>query len=167
MIPDQLLRLASSLNLASTPAPATLRNSDVIDIDTLRDIGSGVALYLRIQVDENVRAAATQSGGTVFYTVYGDDSSLSNPVYVSSLSSNWTDTTGLTAGQVFYIPIPPLTINTLSPSSAVSIPNGTKKYFGVVIGGYGNNYVTGKLTIDIVTEVNRTEKTYSKGFTVQ
>lgn len=154
MIPDQLLRLADGQSIATG---ATVRTS-AIDIDTLRDVGMGTTLYVRIRID----TAYTQaSGGANINVGYADNDTASNFVTLSQfpLSSGGSVPA---AGTVLYIPIPPTSKDRLG-----TLPNNTKKYFLVQFATYTAATVGGTWTVDIVTEVNMAEHTYQKGFAVE
>jgi len=160
MIPDK------NLQLWSGAVPALGSVSNVIDIDTLRNIGVGVPLYVRVNFDTNVRATSSGLGAITLYLTYGENQSLSNPTYSSTFPVSVNSSSGPNAGEVVYIPIPP--IHTGSQGTGLfSTPNASKKYFGVVFGGYDWTDPTGSLTIDIVTEINRVENIYAGGFSVK
>jgi len=155
MIPDQLLRLANGQSLASTAAKTT----SAIDLDTLRDIGTGTTLYVRVRFDS---AYAQDAGGANILIGYADNDSALNMVVLSQfqLSSAGSEPA---AGTVIYLPIPPLSKVTLG-----NLPNNTKKYFMARFVPFSATTLTGgSWTVDIVTEVNMVEHTYTKGFTVQ
>jgi len=158
MIPDK------NLQLWSGAVPNIGGISNVIDIDTLRNIGTGVPLYVRVNFDTNVRADG--NGAITFYIVYGDNQTLSNPYYSVTFPVNVDVGSGPNAGEVIYLTIPPIYMGSQG-TGAFLTPNATKKYFGVVFGGYGWSSATGSVTIDIVTEVNRVENIYAGGFTVK
>jgi hypothetical protein len=164
MIPDQLLRLADgqSLTVATGNTPTT----NVVDIDTLRNLGVGTPLYVRIKFDT---VYAQASGGVNVYVAYADDPALSTgSVELTRISLSSTAIPA--AGTVLYLSIPPVAkvaTATSVPQSMV-IPNNSKKYLGVVWQPFTANVTgTGTWTVDIVTEVNMVEHTYAKGFTVQ
>jgi len=155
MIPDQLLRLAQNQAINGTGTVVT----DAIDLDTVRDIGSGETLYVRVEF----HTLYTQtSGGANIALVYANDATLiDSPVTLSQLPFN---SGGIPpAGSVYYLPIPPIA------KDKVTIPGTVKKYFGVQWQIYGATptIANGSWTVDIVTETNRCEHTYTKGFTVQ
>lgn len=159
MIPDK------NLQLWDGAVPALGSVSNVIDIDTLRNIGTGVPLYIRVNFNSNVRTNA--AGAIVFYVTYGDDQSLTNPLYSLTFPVNVDVSTGPNAGEVVYLPIPPICFGAQGTGKFVT-PNATKKYLGVVFGGYGwSTSSTGTVTIDIVTEVNSVENIYAGGFSVK
>lgn len=156
MIPDQLLRLADGQAINGT---ATTVYTNVVDLDTVRDVGSGETLYVRVRFDTLYTQAA--SGGANILLAYGDDASLSNAANLALVPL--TNTTIPAAGSVFYIPIPPIA------KTRLTIPGSTKKYLGVAwqIYGVGATIANGTWTVDIVTDINMAEHTYSVGFTVK
>lgn len=154
MIPDQLLRLADGQAIATA---GTVQTS-AVDIDTLRDVGMGTTLYVRIRID----TAYTQASGGVNINIgYADTDAAANFVMLSQfpLASGGSVPA---AGTVLYLPIPPI-----SKARLGALPNNTKKYFLVQFATYTAATVGGTWTVDIVTDVNMTEHTYTKGFTVQ
>jgi len=154
MIPDQLLRLADGQSLAG----AGPINCSAIDIDTLRDIGTGTTLYVRVRFD----TAYTQAtDGANIEIGYADNDAALNLVILSQFPLG-SGASVPAAGTVLYLPIPPISKVRLG-----TLPNATKKYFMVRFAEYGANPVGGSWTVDIVTEVNMVEHTYTKGFTVQ
>lgn len=163
MIADENLKLFNG----AMPVPNTA--TDVIDGDVIRNLGVGTPLYVRVIYNTNVRANVDGSGLT-FYVVYADDSALtSNPRYMAVTNVFFGTGTGPSAGDVLYIPIPPV-VN--YAQGGQRFESGTaafnaKKYVGVLISGYTWASATGNITIDIVTEVNRVENIYAGGFTVQ
>lgn len=160
MIPDQLLQLWSG----AVPAYNSASNS--IDIDTLRNIGVGTPIYVRINFDTNVRADSNGSG-LAFFLVYADNAALtSNVRYLTSTNVLFGTATGPDAKEVLYIQIPPVS-HYAEQGQAFSTPDNAKKFFGVVFAGYGWSSASGSVTIDLVTEINRVENIYAKGFTVQ
>lgn len=160
MIPDQLLQLWSGA------VPAVNSASNSIDIDTLRNLGVGTTVYVRVNFDTNVRANANGSGLT-FFLVYADDAALTTNVrYLTSTSLNFGTASGPDATEVLYIPIPPVSSYAES-GQAFSTPDNSKKFFGIVFGGYTWATATGSVTINLVTEINRVENIYAKGFTVK
>lgn len=166
MIPDQLLRLADAQSLNAT-LDQSVASTNVVDIDTLRNIGVGTPLYVRIRFD----AAYTQSaGGANAVLVYADDAAItSNVVTLAQLS--FGNAAKPPAGTVVYMLIPPFARNasvTATLTQSASIPNNSKKYLGILWQTYSGAITgTGTWTVDIVTEVNMVEHTYTKGFAVQ
>lgn len=157
MIPDQLLRVADGQAIATS---GTVQTS-AIDLDTLRDIGTGATLYVRIRVDTAYTQSNAGGGGANINIGYADNDAASNFVMLSQfpLASG----SGVpAAGTVLYFPIPPISKNRLG-----TLPNNTKKYFLVQFAPYTNPTVGGTWTVDIVTEINMVEHTYAGGFTVQ
>ena len=163
MIPDQLLRLADGQSL--TAATGNTPTTNVVDIDTLRNLGVGTPLYVRIKFDT---AYAQASGGVNVYVAYADNTALS-PTAVELTRISLSSTAIPAAGTVLYLAIPPVAkvaTATSVPQSMV-IPNDSKKYLGVVWQPFTANVTgTGTWTVDIVTEVNMVEHTYAKGFSV-
>lgn len=153
MIPDQLLRLADGQSLDGLSAKYT----NAIDLDTLRDIGTGTTLYVRIRFD----TAYTQaSGGADVYMWYADNDAGLSGVMLTKFQ--FGAAAAPAQGTVIYLPIPPI-----SKARIGALPNNTKKYFLVQFSPYTAAPVGGSWTVDIVTDVNMVEHTYTKGFTVQ
>jgi hypothetical protein len=157
-----------NLKLYSGAMPANNTATNVVDGDVIRNLGVGTPLYVRVVYNTAVRANADGSGLT-FYIVYADDAALtSNPRYMSVTNVFFGTTTGPSAGDVLYIPIPPV-VN--YAQNGQRFESGTaafnaKKYIGVLISGYTWATATGNITIDIVTDVNRVENIYAGGFAV-
>lgn len=156
MIPDQLLRLANGQAINGT---TTSVYTDVVDLDTVRDVGSGETLYVRVRFDTLYTQAA--AGGANILVAYGEDSSLLNAVNLALVPL--TNTSIPASGTVFYIPIPPIS------KTRLTIPGSAKKYLGVIwqIYGAGATIANGTWTVDIVTETNSCEHTYAGGFAVK
>lgn len=174
MIPDQLLRLAEAQSLNATAGATATATTNVVDIDTLRNLGAGTPLYVRIKFN----AAYTQaSGGANAAVVYADNTALTTNAVTLSLLP-FVSTAIPAAGTVVYIPIPPIqraiSPTTGLPVAAVAglpqsavIPNTSKKYLGVTWSAYTTNITgTGTWTVDIVTETNLGEHAYPGGFAV-
>lgn len=166
MIPDQLLRLADGQSLNAT-LDQTIASTNAVDIDTLRNIGVGTPLYVRIRFD----SAYTQSaGGANAVLVYADDAAFTTNV-VSLAQLAFTSGAKPPAGTVVYLPIPPFARNasvTANLTQSASIPNSSKKYLGILWQTFSGAVTgTGAWTVDIVTDINMCEHTYAKGFTVQ
>lgn len=154
MIPDQLLRLADGQSLDGAGPKIT----SAIDLDTLRDIGTGTTLYVRVRFD-TAYTQATDGANVVMG--YADTDTATNFVLLSQFQL--AAGAGVpVAGTVIYLPIPPI-----SKARLGTLPNNTKKYFLVQFAEFGANPVGGSWTVDIVTDVNMVEHTYAKGFTVQ
>lgn len=161
MIPDQLLRLATN----KTPSIQG-DISDVIDIDTLRNIGVGTPLYVRINFNTAMRANVNDSG-LAFELVVADNAALTTNRKVLCSTTIFVGIgNGPDANDVYYMPIPPIAEYAYA-AETISIPDASKKYFGITYGGYTWGSLTGNFTIDIVTDINRVSNTYAKGFTVQ
>lgn len=158
MIPDKNLQLWSG----AIPAPNA--TSNVIDVDTLRNIGVGTPLYVRVNFDTNVRVDV--AGGLAFSIGYGDDSALAGLRYIATATVLVGTITGPDAGEVLYIPIAPIA-HYSQQGQAFESPDNAKKYLGIVFGGYTWTAASGSVTIDIVTEINRVENIYAGGFTVK
>lgn len=158
MIADQNLQLWNgAVPNISTP-------TNVVDVDTLRNLGVGTPLYIRVNFNTDVRVNADSSGIT-FFVVYGNDSVLSQARYLTGPTVLVGTATGPSAGEVLYIPVPPVS-HYAQGGEPFSTPDNAKKYFGMVFSGYNWSTATGSVTIDIVTEVNRVENIYAKGFSV-
>lgn len=155
MIPDQLLRLADGQSLVGSGV-----YTSAIDLDTLRDIGTGVTPYVRIRFDTTY----TQVGGAgadILLWYSDSDTSQVNAIMVSKFQV-YGGASSPAQGTVIYMPIPPTSKTRLG-----TLPNNAKKYFVVQFAPFTANPTTGTWTVDIVTDVNMVEHTYTKGFTVQ
>lgn len=166
MIPDQLLRLADAQSLNATLDQA-VPSTNVVDIDTLRNVGVGVPLYVRIRFNS---AYIQSAGGANAVVVYADNAAMTTNV-VTLTQVSFANSAKPPAGTVIYMMIPPFartsTVTANLAQSAI-IPNDSKKYLGIIWQTYGGPITgTGTWTVDIVTEVNMVEHTYTKGFTVQ
>lgn len=165
MIPDQQLRLAETQSLV-TNANTTVVCSNTIDLDTLRNIGVGTPLYVRIRFDSAIAQSA--SGGSNIFVVFADNEALtSNKVTLAQLGLVYNAVPP--ANGVLYIGIPPIArvaSATSAPQSAV-IPGNAKKYFGVYIDVFTQAFTAGSWTVDVVSDVNMVEHTYAGGFVVK
>jgi hypothetical protein len=154
MIPDYLLRLADGQSLDG----ATTKTTSAVDLDTLRDIGTGTTMYLRIRFDT---AYTHSTGGSNIVFGYADNDSASNLVILGQLQLG-VGASVPAQGEVIYFTIPPL-----SKVKLGALPNNTKKYFLVQHVPFSGTPSGGSWTVEIVTEINMVEHTYTKGFTVQ
>jgi hypothetical protein len=159
MIPDINLQIWNG----AVPARTTASNS--IDLDTLRNIGVGTPLYMRVNFNTNLRADAP--GQLQFEVVFATNGNLTTGLkYLNIVGVDFTTTTGPDAGEVLYIAIPPVS-HFANLGTKFETPDAASKYFGFIFAGYGWASASGSVTVDIVTEVNRVENIYDKGFTVQ
>jgi hypothetical protein len=156
MIADQLLRLASSQSLAGVENGVV--NTDVIDLDVVRNAGVGETLYVRIRIDSTY--TQSPAGGTNIVLLYCEGPTFTGGITIAQLPLN--NSAIPAAGTVYYIPIPPVS------KQRLEIPGtGAKKYLGVQwqIYGAGTVVTGGSWTVDIVTEVNMVEQDYGKDAT--
>jgi len=156
MIADQLLRLASSQSIAGGEGETI--NTNVIDLDVVRNVGVGETLYVRIRFDSTY--VQDPAGGTNIVLLYGEGSTLTGGVVIAQLPLNSGAIPAV--GTVYYIPIPPMS------KQLLTIPgSGAKKYLGIQWQIYGDGTVVtgGTWTVDIVSEVNMVEQNYGKDAT--
>jgi hypothetical protein len=156
MIPDYLLRVADNQNIGGSGGYTVATN--VVDLDTVRNIGVGTTLYFRVQF--NTLYTQSPAGGSNIVMYYGEDAALANGVLCGQIPLGSAEIPP--AGTVYYLPIPPLDKNRLAVPG-----NGLKKYIGLLWQGYtaGSTIANAFWTVDIVTEVNMVEQNYGKDAT--
>lgn len=129
---------------------ATANSTNVVDLNTVRDIGIGERLYLALIVTE----AMTDSGSdtTVAVSLVTDDNeSLTTPATVQALV---TIPALAAAGTIYYFPVPQ------------KILNAYERYVGLTYTIANGSLSTGKFTAGIVKDVQN-YRNYASGFTIQ
>lgn len=143
MITDKLLRVSTDQALTTTAV-----STDTIDLSVARDIGEGQDLYM------NFAVTTAFAGGTSvkFEVIQATDAALSSGVEVIG-SSDAVVTASLVAGYNTAVRINP------------QIGSKGKQYIGAryTISG---TYTAGKVTADIVMDIQDGKKFYASGFTV-
>jgi hypothetical protein len=150
MITDQNLRLCTDLDIGALGNNAT-QLTDVVDLGLARDIGEGRPLYLYFGVKEafaGLTSLETQvlvDVTTDFDGVTGD----SDPTILFSTS----DVAVADIPTAFAVPIPPQLFST------------GKRYLAVKFVCVGDP-TAGKITVDMVLDIQDGKKFYASGFTV-
>lgn len=142
MITDKLLRVSEDQALTTTAV-----STDKIDLSVARDIGEGQDLYM------NFAVTTALAGGTSvkFEVVTSASADLSSPTVVGSTDA--IVTASLVAGYNTAVRINP------------QIASLGQRYLGAryTISG---TYSAGKVTADVVTDIQDGKKFYASGFAV-
>lgn len=147
MITDDLLRVSEDqvlTGLTDTSAVST----DKIDLSLARDIGEGEGLYMTFAIT----TAVTVGTSTKFEVVIADDAALTTNVE-SVGDSGAILTADLTLGKLIAVPIRP------------KVGSLGRRYMGARYTVVGTNS-TGKVTADIVHDIQDGKKFYASGFSV-
>jgi hypothetical protein len=142
MITDKLLRVSTDQALTTTAV-----STDTIDLSVARDIGEGQDLYM------NFAVTTAFAGGTSvkFEVIQSAAADLSSPTVIGSTDA--VVTASLVAGYNTAVRINP------------QIGSKGQQYIGAryTISG---TYTAGKVTADIVMDIQDGKKFYASGFTV-
>ena len=142
MITDKLLRVSTDQALTTTAV-----STDTIDLSIARDMGEGESLYM------NFAVTTALAGGTSvkFEVVSSAAADLSSPTVIGS--SDAIVTASLVAGYNTAVRINP------------QIASKGQQYLGAryTISG---TYTSGKVTADVVVNIQDGRKFYASGFTV-
>lgn len=142
MITDKLLRVSEDQALTTTAV-----STNTIDLSIARDMGEGQDLFMNFAV-----TTALAGGTSVKFEVIGSDSAdLSSPVVLGS--SDAVVTASLVAGYNTAIRVNP------------QIASKGQRYLGARYTIVGT-YTSGKVTADVVMDIQDGKKFYASGFTV-
>ena len=145
MIIDKLLRVSEDQAVTATAV-----STDKIDLGTARDIGEGQSLYVVFTVTE-VFATLTS---LTFEVVTDDNAALSSPTVIASSGAITLAGGGLAAGKQHVVQIPP------------QIGSLSERYLGARYTVGGSSATTGKVTADIVLNIQDGKKFHTSGFSV-
>jgi hypothetical protein len=148
MITDKLLRVSEDqvLTLNATSAVST----NTIDLSQNRDIGEGEELYFNFAITTAVASAATS---VTFEIIASDAADLGTPTVLASTGA--IGYASLTLGANIALPIPP------------RVGSLGQRYIGARYTTAGNNSAgAGKVTTDVVMDIQDGKKFYASGFTV-
>ena len=148
MITDKLLRVSEDqvLTLNATSAVST----NTIDLSQNRDIGEGEELFFNFAITTAVASAATS---VTFEIIASDAADLGTPTVLASTGA--IGYASLTLGTNIALPIPP------------RVGSLGQRYIGARYTTAGNNSAgAGKVTTDVVMDIQDGKKFYPSGFTV-
>ena len=145
MITDKLLRVSEDQAVTATAV-----STNTIDLGVARDIGQGMDLYMVFTVTENF---ATLTSLTID-VITDDNAALSSGAVNASTGAITLASGGLAAGQQYAVRINP------------DIAGVAERYMGAKYTVSGSNATAGKITADIVTDIQDGKKFYASGFTV-
>lgn len=145
MITDKLLRLSEDQAVTASAV-----STNTIDLGVARDVGEGRELYVVFTVTTTF---ATLTSLT-FQIVTDDNASLTSPTVVAATGAITLAGGGLAAGQQHALRIP------------ADIAGVGERYLGVQYTVGGSNATAGKVTADIVLDIQDGKKFYESGFTV-
>lgn len=148
MITDKLLRVSEDqvLTLNATSAVST----NTIDLSQNRDIGEGEELFFNFAITTAVASAATS---VTFEIIASDAADLGTPTVLASTGA--VGYASLTLGTNIALPIPP------------RVGSLGQRYIGARYTTAGNNSAgAGKVTTDVVMDIQDGKKSYPSGFTV-
>jgi hypothetical protein len=143
MITDLNLRVSTDQALTTTAV-----STDKVDLSVARDIGEGEDLFMNFAVT----TALTGGTSVTFQAVVADDAALTSNVTVVG-SSNAIAAASLVAGYNTAVKINP------------QIASLGKRYFGAQYTIAGT-FSAGKVTADVVHDVQDGKKFYASGFSV-
>lgn len=145
MITDKLLRVSEDQAVTATAV-----STNTIDLGVARDIGEGMDLYMVFTVTETF---ATLTSLTID-VITDDNAALSSGAVNASTGAITLASGGLAAGQQYAVRINP------------DIAGVAERYMGAKYTVSGSNATAGKITADIVTDIQDGKKSYASGFTV-
>lgn len=145
MITDALLRVSEDQAVTASAV-----STNTIDLGVARDMGEGRDLYMVFTVTTTF---ATLTSLT-FQIVTDDNASLSSPKVIAATGAVTLAGGGLAAGQQHVLRIPP------------EIAGKGEQYLGAQYTVGGSNATAGKVTTDIVLDIQDGRKAYASGFTV-
>ena len=143
MITDKLLRVSTDQAVTTTAV-----STDTVDLSVARDIGEGQDLFMNFAVTE----AFAGGTSTNFEVIIADNAALSSNVVVIG-ASGAIATADLTLGKNVAVRLNP------------QIASLGKRYLGARYTVSGTNSA-GKVTADIVMDVQDGKKFYASGFAV-
>jgi len=143
MITDKLLRVSTDQAVTTTAV-----STDTVDLSVARDMGEGGDLYMNFAMTE----AFAGGTSTNFEVIIADNAALSSNVVVIGASGAIV-TASLTLGTNVAVRLNP------------QIASLGKRYLGARYTVSGTNSA-GKVTADIVMDVQDGKKFYASGFTV-
>lgn len=142
MITDKFLRVSEDQAITADAA-----STNTIDLSVARDIGEGTPLYMVFTVTQ----AFNNLTSALLEVVISDNADLSSP---QILAMQNVLLAGLTLGAQFTVVIPP------------QVASLGKRYLGAYYDITGTAPSTGKITADIVTNIQDGKKPYASGFSV-
>lgn len=145
MITDALLRVSEDQAVTASAV-----STNTIDLGVARDMGEGRDLYMVFTVTTTF---ATLTSLT-FQIVTDDNASLSSPKVIAATGAVTLAGGGLAAGSQHVLRIPP------------EIAGKGEQYLGAQYTVGGSNATAGKVTTDIVLDIQDGRKAYASGFTV-
>lgn len=143
MITDQLLRVSTAQAVTTTAV-----STDTVDLSVARDIGEGQDLFMNFAVTE----AFAGGTSTNFEVIIADNAALSSNVVVIGASGAIV-TASLPLGTNVAVRLNP------------QIGSLGKRYLGARYTVSGTNSA-GKVTADVVMDIQDGRKSYASGFTV-
>ena len=144
MITDKLLRVSTDQVVTLTDTSAV--STDTIDLSVARDIGEGEELYMNFAITTAVAGGTS----TKFEVIVASDAALTSDIVVIG-STGAVATASIGAQQV--VRFSPL------------IGSKGQRYLGTRYTVVGTNSA-GKVTADIVTDIQDGKKFYASGFSV-
>lgn len=145
MIIDKLLRVSEDQAVTATAV-----STDTIDLGTARDIGEGRDLFVVFTVTE-VFATLTS---LTFEVITSAAAALSSPTVIGATGAITLAGGGLAAGKQHVVQIPP------------QIASLGQRYLGARYTVGGSPATTGKVTADIVLDIQDGRKFHASGFSV-
>lgn len=145
MITDKLLRVSEDQAVTASAV-----STNTIDLSVARDMGEGRDLFMVFTVTETF----TTLTSLTFQFVTDDNASLSSPTVVASTGAITLAGGGLAAGKQHVVRIPP------------QIGSKGERYIGAQYTVGGSNAGAGKVTTDIVLDIQDGKKFYASGFSV-
>ena len=145
MIIDDLLRVSEDQAITATAV-----STDKIPLSVARDVGEGTPLYMVFTVTETFLTLTTLT----FNVVTDNDAALGSPTVLASKAVTLASG-GLAVGQQHVLQIPP----------QIGVSLG-ETYLGATYTVGGSSATAGKITADVVTNIQDGKKFYPSGFSV-
>ena len=145
MITDALLRVSDAQAVTATAV-----STNTIDLGSARDIGEGKTMYMVFTLTETF---ATLTSLT-FEIVTDDNASLSSPAAIAATGAITLASGNLAAGKQHVVRIP------------AQIASKGERYLGARYTVGGSSATAGKVTADIVLDIQDGKKAYASGFSV-
>ena len=144
MITDDLLRISEDQAITATAV-----STDKIPLSVARDVGEGKPLFFVFTVTETFLTLTSLT----FNIVTDTDAALGSPTVLASKAVTLASG-GLAAGQQHIMQVPPV------------IASIGETYLGASYTVGGSSATAGKVTADVVTEIQDGKKFYPSGFSV-
>jgi len=145
MITDKLLRVSEDQAVTASAVSA-----NTIDLGSSRDIGMGHPVYMVFTVTETFASNTSLT----FEVITDSDAALGSPATIAASAAITVASGDLAAGSQHVVQIPPV------------IGGKGERYLGAQYTVGGSNATAGKVTADMVLDLQDGKKYYASGFSV-